>query len=176
MKLTKIERILLINQFRILAKLYPDEEEYYSNQCEVLSSGYTLNYEWMFPSLGEEMSEEECREVLEILKMYDSIRISLKEGAKLPKEYQHLQRFRGFDGTHEQNQYGYARYLMIDEGRYRELVKQCKLPGEASISPDVNSHIPMLAHYRKMLDAWKSIGAPRIMDSETLKSFMDIVK
>lgn len=176
MNLSPVERVILINQFKILAKLYPEEEESFLNKCEVLQSGYTLNYSWILPNVSEEMSPETCREVLDILNMYDSIRISILEGATLPKEYSEIQNFRGFDANDESELYGYARYLMIDEGRYQELVKQCRLPGEDDSYPDVNSHFPMLSKYKKMLYEWKKLGSPRIMDSITLKSFLDNVR
>lgn len=37
------ERLFLVNQFRILEALYPDEAEYYAIQREAVSAGYTLN-------------------------------------------------------------------------------------------------------------------------------------
>ena len=38
------QRLILINQYKILEKLYPEEAETYSQHREILEEGYTLHY------------------------------------------------------------------------------------------------------------------------------------
>ena len=68
MKLTKAERLILFNQFRLLESLYPEETRDCQNACEILQSGYSLEYDSLV-SFGEETPEETAREVIEILNM-----------------------------------------------------------------------------------------------------------
>ena len=148
MDLTKKERLSFIHQLRILEALYPDDADYYAKHRKALEEGYKLHYEWLFEHIGEEMSEEECREVLDVLDMYRAITFSLKklpEGDELRNH--HLATFTGFDGNNEAPQMGYARYFIVDLDRYDELKK--------SDYPYFNSHAPMLPIYRKMLERWQ---------------------
>lgn len=54
-----------------------EETDYYVINREALEEGYTLHYEWMFEGLFEEMSEDECREVIDILDMYRALHFSI---------------------------------------------------------------------------------------------------
>ena len=42
MKLTPVERLLLSNQFQILAALHSEEAERYEELCEILDRGYDV--------------------------------------------------------------------------------------------------------------------------------------
>jgi uncharacterized protein YfbU (UPF0304 family) len=52
--------------------------------------------------------------------------------------------FCGFDGNNESKLMGYAIYIVKDLGRYNEFK-----------DADLNSHMPMLAKYRRMLSEWE---------------------
>lgn len=45
MKLTKVERLILSNQYSILEKLYPEEAEHYHLQKKIVENGYSLHYD-----------------------------------------------------------------------------------------------------------------------------------
>lgn len=144
MELSKKERLLLINQYRILSILNPSESDVYKNYIKVLEFGYKSHYGDMVDWLSDDMSEEDCEEVLNIFDMYRALTYSHeqlvdKEGI----DYYDI-KFRGFDGNHEAAQLLYAEYFMYDLDKYRELQK----PGE---HPDHNSHAPTLRKYRAML-------------------------
>jgi len=149
MDLTKLERIGLINQFLILEKLYPEDADYYAKHRKAVQEGYKLHYEWIFEHLYEEMSEDECREVLDILEMHRALAWSYMDitgSTDVEPKY----RFIGFDGNNESSQLSYASYFIIDLDRFQEL-----LYGKEYW--DLNSHMPTLDKYRRMLDIWRSI-------------------
>lgn len=149
MELSKKERLGLIYQLRILEALYPDEAEHFSEKRTALENGYSLHYEWLVESINDDMSPEECKEVLNILDMYRAITFGLK---KLPNndtlKTHHMAKFHGFDGNNEGQLMGYVRYFIMDLGRFEEL-KEGKFPS-------FNSHMPMLDTYRRMLKVWLS--------------------
>lgn len=150
MELTKKERLALIYQLRILEALYPDEAADFSHKRTALEDGYALHYEWLTENLSDELSKEECREILDILDMYRAITFGIQkldDGDALREH--NLAKFRGFDGNNEGQLMAYVRYFIIDLDRYDEL-KQGKLPS-------FNSHTPMLETYRAMLERWKSL-------------------
>lgn len=87
--------MVLINQFRILAKLYPEDETEYENKIIILPMGFTKNYDWLMPLENDEMSDAEGGEVFEILEMFRAIHDSkaneeLTEKEKAPLTFRGL--------------------------------------------------------------------------------------
>ena len=148
MELSKKERLAFIYQLRILEALYPDDAKHYANHRTALEEGYTLHYDWMTEHLYPELSEDQCREVLDILDMYRAIAFAQK---KLPDDdplKNHLlAKFRGFDGNNETTLMSYVRYFVVDLERYSELARD--------EYPYFNSHMPMIDTYREMLARWQ---------------------
>lgn len=150
MDLSKKERIIIANQLKILEKLYPDEAKYYADHRKAIEYGFKLHYSWVAEQIDDdEMSEEECKEVLNVLDMHRAITFSynqIKDKTKLTLDNI---RFRGYDGNNETRQFSYTNYFITDLGRFDELRFDSEYP-------DFNSHCPMTEKYRRMLDKWKS--------------------
>jgi uncharacterized protein YfbU (UPF0304 family) len=142
MQLSRIERWLLSNQFAILAALYPDEAKEYERMKEAVDSGYEFEFERMAQHVyAEGLPEDACKEVLEILSMFDYLkqgyeRLSDKSGIDA-----HDITFIGFDGNNEVSYMGYAEFF-CGQGRFGSLNIQ-----------DFNSHCPTIEMYRRMLQA-----------------------
>jgi hypothetical protein len=167
MELTKFERIQLINQFKILEKLYPEEAKYYSEHRQALQEGYQLHYKWIFDGLWEEMDEEQCKEVLNILDMYRAITDSYNRlDDKTGIEGQYWLKFKGFDGNNESHLMSYCQYFIIDLQRYEELTYGAEFP-------DFNSHMPSIEKYRKMLEVWNSLNVKNHLPVNTLKNILE---
>jgi uncharacterized protein YfbU (UPF0304 family) len=142
MILTKVERLILYNQFRILEKLDPDSARYSQQACDILQGGYTLEYDSLV-QMGNEVPEDTSREVVEILQMYRDLKnasLRLPAGSFDGKQAD----FKGFDGNEEGEHHAYATFMIEDQGKWME-----------SKGLDLNSHWPMLDRYRPMLEAWK---------------------
>lgn len=151
MDLTKKERLGFIYQLRILEALYPDDADYYAKHRTALEEGFALHYDWLVENMSEDMSEEECREVLDILEMYRAITFGIgKLPADDPLQKHHLAKFPGFDGNNESRQMSYTRYFVVDLDRYSEL--------QQDEYPYFNSHAPMLETYRRMLGHWRDVA------------------
>lgn len=148
MKLSITERWMLANQYRILERLYPDEAGSLNQDRTALEDGYELHYEEAASRVNismDGMTEDECREVLDILNMYRALTFSYRD---LPEKTGIEERdieFPGFDGNNEGKQLAYAKYFCaLDEGRFTELG-----------TPE-NSHFPTMNRYRRMLEDWES--------------------
>ena len=167
MKLDKKERLILSNQLKILEKLYPEESDYYAQHRKALEEGYSLHYGWLFENIYDEMSVEECKEVLDILDMYRAITFSyqkLEDKGEL-ESHSYL-KFRGFDGNNETKQMAYAQYFMINLDRYQELKY-------GQTSPDLNSHMQMMSKYRNMLNEWKKYKDKYHLSKDHLESILN---
>jgi uncharacterized protein YfbU (UPF0304 family) len=148
--LTKTERLILANQNRILAALYPDQAEGYKHRAEVLENGYTWFYGNVFQEIYDGLTPEECEYVTDVMVMYWRLQESndeLKTGRLDPKKLS----FPGFDGNNETAFMGFARYLMQDR-RFTTL---------RVASTDFNSHRATRDRYEKMLAEWRRMGGTK---------------
>jgi uncharacterized protein YfbU (UPF0304 family) len=152
MDLTMVERLTLSYQLRILEKLYPDEAKSYAAHREAIERGYKLHYDWMTDWFSkDEMSPQDSKEVMDILDMYRAIRHSLRNVSDESLTKHHFAQFPGFDGNNEP-QFGYARYLIEDLGKWGMFKENANTGFDG-----LNSHMPMMDTYRRMLRVWQSI-------------------
>jgi len=165
-KLTKVERLLIVNHLKILEKLYPEEAREYSKEREALEKGFTLQYRSVFDNLYEEMSEEACKEVLDILNMYRSITFSFKELPHSEGIDEKDLKFEGFDGNNETSQYSYVQYYILRLGCFEELRYDMKYP-------DYNSHSPRLPKYRRMLATWRKCEDSSRLTAAEIKKIIE---
>jgi len=169
-QLTKIQRLMLSNQFKILEGLYPEEKEYYEVRRKAIEEGYTLHYREAFEVLNEdEMTEKESQEVLDILNMYRSITFSYNKLENKTGIKEESIKFKGFDlnDSEEAKRLMYTRYFIIELDRFRELTY-----GEKR--RDFNSHWPMLNKYRKMLEVWESMDKRHQLTRAEIISLIEV--
>jgi len=166
MDLTKQERLIIANQFRILEKLYPEEADYYSQHRKAVEEGYKLHYNWIMESLHDEMPEADCQEVLDVLDMYRALTFSCQKLKKEDAIEADEIRFPGFDGNSETRQFSYVNYFILDLGRYNELRYGAEYP-------DFNSHSPQLDKYRRMLSIWETHKEKRELNAKEIKAILE---
>jgi len=164
MELSKQERLILSYQYKILENLYPDEAGTYAQHRKIVEDGYTLNYDEISTHIYDELSDEECREVLDILDMHHALQASYqalenKEGITI--------RFAGFDGNNETKQMAYTRFYLDELHRFAELT-------EIAQSPDFNSHRPTLQLYRLMLDQWNQCTDKNNLTREEIERILNV--
>jgi hypothetical protein len=167
MDLTKKERIILANQLKILEKLDPDEAKYYANHRKAIEYGFKLHYSWIAESIDDdEMSEEECQEVLNVLDMYRAITYSHQRLEDKTDIEPGAIKFRGYDGNNEPRQFSYTNYFITDLGRFDELRFGAEYP-------DFNSHCPMVDKYRRMLNIWEKYPDRFNLGEEQIKELLE---
>lgn len=153
MKLTKFERWVLSNQFRILEALYPQEAKAMGANREALECGYEYEYREMSQHIYDDkdsLDEKECMEVINILSMFRAIHDGMEKIKDITDIDEFKSKFSGFDGngSKEGSYLSYARYFCEKGDRFAEL-KQGNF--------DFNSHMPMLRIYRPMLEEWNKV-------------------
>lgn len=160
MELSKKDRLILVNQYRILQKLSTEGYEIndYESKITALLNGYTLHYEDLFDEFSEtELSKEESRYVLDVLELYRAIifsycRLCGENSVSKLSDKDIL--FPGFDGNEESQYLSYARYFIEDLGRYDEIKQYCA-------EPDFNSHMNTTYRYKSMLEKLSHIDVPK---------------
>src|SRR5690606_38674974 len=70
--LTTVERLLLAQQHRILAKLVTNDhdQQHHDRLAEALEQGFVSEYDELFATIEPELSAAECRFVMDVLDMF----------------------------------------------------------------------------------------------------------
>jgi uncharacterized protein YfbU (UPF0304 family) len=164
--LSKIERLLLFNQYRILEVLVPEVKDTYRMYQEILEHGFEGEYHELFNSVYlEPLSAEDSREVTEVLRMFQALKRSGAGDTAPPTEGNVVSigkgdesevRFSGYDLNDESEapKAAFARYLQRDRGSFLDVIDRER----------INSHYPMAEQYREMLERWKELGMPATMN------------
>ena len=160
-KLTKIERLQLSNQFRILHSLTEDES--YAIKAEIVEHGYEGLYDDIFETIYGGISEDICEETGLILHMFRIINNAYARLSDVEKEQIDVERikFQGFDANNDQH-YSYMKFLvekmdMWDEHKNTYLNSHDSLP---------------IRKYRKMLDVYNELGG----DSNNNYSVKELIR
>ncbi len=160
------ERLALANQCKILAALYPQEADQYRSHVEALQSGYEMHYPWIVEDFSSGLGKEECSEVLDVLQMYDDLAYSYEALADKDGLREDDVAFPGFDGNNEGAQMDYARYFVVDLGRYGRLRQR-------ALDIGFNAHFPTLAMYRRMLPAHRRLSrAPKALSASDIRAIL----
>lgn len=152
MKLEKRDRLLLINQYKILAALEKSEASYYLELVEILERGYAIFYSMVDEWVSDDMPEEKGKFVLNLLGLYREIE-DVKRSTKDERILQHNYAiFAGFDGNEEAEYLVFCRFLIERQGKFQEQKQY------VDINTGMNSHMPMVQKYKRMLTARAELG------------------
>jgi uncharacterized protein YfbU (UPF0304 family) len=165
-QLTRTERLILANQYRILRSTDPSEAEFYEKALDALESGYELAIESLFDSMSEDLDVDECRLVVNAMAVYDAIQRSVGalEDKSVVDDWH--TKFHGFDGNNETAYMTYARFIINREDRFTYL----KLGDDG-----VNSHMPRVETYRAMVRKWKEdFDGSYAMNADQLRELLSI--
>ncbi len=144
MELTKKDRVILINQYRILKRLEPEAARHYDELIEILERGYSMCYSRVESSLEEsEIPEEVGQFVQDVFTLYQAIGAYKTAHPDDQEVVEHAwAAFRGFDGASEAQYLIFARFL-----------------AHHTADENFDSHEPTLSKYRIMLAIYQALGA-----------------
>lgn len=162
MQLTNFERLVLLNQFRMLEKLDSDGGDY-REEIKILENGYVNDYYVIFEHLSDELPEAVSKEVYDILQMHRSLLTSYNNLGDKTGINQKDVMFNGFDANSEGKHYSYARFLILDCDRYNEFKNQ-----------NLNSHYSILEKYRKMLVKWSNYDRYASLDRNQIEEIINV--
>lgn len=149
------ERTILCNQYRILQSIHKNDKDacdHFKSLYEIVSNGYVCLYRQVFDHMSDEVPEDVTDEVYEILNMHQAMYHAAEDAQD--SDLQKDVKFYGFDANNELTYLHFAQHLTRDPNYYRVL------------QPVVNSHIPTLPRYRKMLSKWRSLNESKLSTSE----------
>ncbi|CAB3847177.1 hypothetical protein LMG2828_01751 [Achromobacter piechaudii] len=160
-KLTDIERLILANQYEILAELKDDES--YARRAEQLRDGhewlYAQSFEWLSPNLPSDQAEH----VLTILGIYSDLKASYEALEDKSGIEPHHVAFPGFDGNNEPELLSFSKALR-DADRFTETIPEY----------GKNSHHPTTELYGRIIAKWQELGKPSYpLDKDTMMTIID---
>lgn len=148
MEMTNAQRLILSNQYYLMAKLTPENAAKYRRLQTIVERGYELQMREMNKEFGC-LVEDECREIINIMEMYHAMQESnkmLSDDDRRDVDQRRLQ-FLGFDIVTEAQLVHYVRFLVDSEGLYTQFDKA---------DHHFNSQTPMLEKYRRMFSTWRN--------------------
>ena len=167
MELTRAERWILLNQYRLIELLDPNNAKECTNARIILERGYELEYASLcqhMHDLREPMPDVDCRNVCETVFMFAALRRAyeqLDDYAKADIKEADVA-FLGFDGNSGS---GHMAYLQFRCDR--------EFPFEVfDHSDNLNSHSPMLALYERMLTVWREISNSADLTEQQLRDIV----
>ena len=144
--LTNAERLMLINQYKILAKLNEgtSDEDYYNKRVEILERGY----EWYYSNFihSAPLRKEVSDETMDILNMFRQLGAYVEQLTEPERETLDVKKlsFRGFDGNNDPH-FGFTKFIIEKDDKYPEYK-----------GTYLNSHTSStLPQYRGMLAVYK---------------------
>lgn len=143
-RLSRVERTILINQYEILARLDPNNADTYEQQIDILRWGFASLYDQvLFQGDVEGLSEDEGRYVMDVLDMYAMLQAGAEKAGLEDKRV----KFPGFDGNNEGLHLLFAQHLR----------RAARWAHVDAWSKDLNSHMRTRRKYESMLSAYRPI-------------------
>lgn len=155
--LSKRDRLQLSLLYQIAQMVSQDEAEaeHYGQMVEILRNGHTGSYGEAFMGISDELSMEHCQLVWEILDMFRVIKATVDSVGieNIPGVSEAQASFSGFDhNDHLEAGMSLYAHQLVRNGKWQELAHHFDREHEWG-----NSHMPMLAVYRRMLDVFRPI-------------------
>jgi uncharacterized protein YfbU (UPF0304 family) len=143
--LTKVERTLLLNQYRILELICPENAERYIKCQTILEHGYKVFYD----EVVDVWDELDCQYVLDVAEVFRLMMLSYERLTDKSEIEMEALKFKSFDRENEWQFGCFAAYLK-KIGRWTD-----------PPSDYLNARNPLSHRYRPMVEAFKAIKAKR---------------
>lgn len=171
MILTRLERMALANQHRLLELLDVEHADYWRQRCEVFERGYEAHYDDDLRIDPTELTATQSDEVLEILSLFTALAWSHADLGDTAGIDAARIRFPGFSRNTETAEHGYVEFTFHrGPGRAFEPLQ------EQGDGRSVTSLCPMLPVYRLMLQAWRAMGSPQQrMSAARIQALLDVM-
>jgi uncharacterized protein len=154
------QRLVLANQYEMLACLDPDSGDDYRDLARQILSRWPLErlrpVQYLDEAGRNPLTAEDQDFVRDALELFDALQRADKAGNVAAADHGAVA-FPGFCGNHETKYLSFLEWLHRQEHyTYVRLV----MPGES------NSHLPMSRVYRRMIDLWEALGRPVELDPD----------
>jgi uncharacterized protein YfbU (UPF0304 family) len=160
MNLTKSERLILLNQHKILEKLDKEESEYHKKMQDIMQNGYDCDLAVYDPI--PEGTETEVYKTLQMFLILNDSYSKLSEEEKKNIPIREIQ-FQGYDGNANDGCYGFLLHIE----KYKLCSYLRKISSEIAISESYNMPDTRV-DYQQKLARWEAFDRPSPMSKEEI--------
>lgn len=154
------DRLMLANQYRILEMLDREHAGQHAAHREILTGAMETHYVTLLDDFSNDLNIDVSWDVMDILAMFALLRLSYDHlGGVASVDGQEIE-FSGFHPQFESEMLSFAQFYVGKLGRHPWL-------SEAGNS-GLESAVPMLDIYRRMLMTWKSIGMSKVLSADEI--------
>lgn len=144
--MTSTQRLILANQYRLMGLLDPNNLTKYQRLEAIVRGGFGLELKELDKDFSD-ISETECRIVLDTLEMYQALQVSYNNLVDKSALTPHRLQFAGYCAVREKKYLNYLRFITGVEKKYQDFMR-CEHGCDAQT--------PMWDKYLKMLNIWNS--------------------
>jgi uncharacterized protein YfbU (UPF0304 family) len=161
------KRMVLANQYRILALLDVEDEDHWRRAAERAVQGWPVDdlpdVQIIKAYLRDALTREDQQFVLDALHVFELLQDGEKRGFK-PKQEHVTTKFPGFDSNNETKLMAYARHAVEQEGRFESVER---------LSQDFNAHMPTIELYQRMISTWERHGRSLHIDEALFDALLE---
>lgn len=159
------DRLMLSNQYMILELLDKERATEHGEHRKVLTRAQETHYVTLLEDFSNALNLDMTREVMDILAMFTPLRLSYDHlGGETSIAEEGIE-FSGFNPEFEAEALSYAQFYMEKLGRHRWLRSE-EVRG-------IESAVPMLDVYRRMLSAWQEIGRMKVLSESEIAGIVN---
>ncbi len=146
MEMTSAQRLILSNQYYLMAQMDPENSVKYRRLQTIVERGYGLQIRELDKNFGY-LSEETCRMIIDVMEMHHALQASFQLLSAEDKNQLDSRRlnFHGYDAITESALLNYVRFLTEEEGLYPQFERT---------EHQFNSSIAMQEKYERMNALW----------------------
>ncbi len=164
---TLFKRMVLANQYRMLALLDEDAADHWTKAVDMALEGWPIeslpDVDMMRSYMQDALTREDQQFVLDALNVFELVQDGIKAGFEPSREHATIL-FPGFDGNNEGKLMSYARHVVEGERRFEYVERSSK---------DFNSHMPTVELYQRMISAWERRGRAFRIDKDLFAALLD---
>lgn len=144
MEITLTQRLILVNQYELMAHLDEQNADKYRKFQAIIKGGYQLEMKELYKDFSQ-LSEEQCQTILNILEMYQALQVSYNNLQDKSDISEHRLKFLGFCAIREKKHINYLSFIATYNKKYQDVI---------SCPNGCDAQTPMWDKYNKMLDVW----------------------
>ena len=166
MELTRFQRLILANQYKILEHVDPDHADHYREQRRIFEDGYEIAYDWNIDVAPDEdtLGGEDGEFVIDVLSMYEILHDAYDRLEPEDMDRTDIE-FPGFHKDEETGLHGFTDFLIEQQGKFQSITLR---------GGDFQSTVPMRGEYQRMLSAWEKSEELTDLTKEDLRRILDV--
>lgn len=163
MEMTSTQRLILANQYELMALLNPEQANHFRRLKTIVQCGFAKELQELDKGFSY-LNEAECKMVRDTLEMYHALQVSFNNLSDKSAVSEHQIKFVGYCAVREKKYCQYVKFLRESEKLYTDVV---------FYSNDSDAQICMADKYQKMLAAWRACPHEYHLSAEEIRKILN---